>query len=552
MKKMSGQTLLIVDQDRKTIDLCQSVLEALAYRVLWVDAPELMFQTLKDQKLDLLLLSLCSLGDEYSEWIDQVKRFAPDLAMVLMVSMDEVEPAFQMLPRGVDGLILKSENMSEDLVKTVQGVLEKKQKWTDRVRLQTISPLFHVTEQLLAETNPKALETTILRSVTTSFQAVFAGIYRVSAESGILEKICTVERPNSLTSTLLQQDLVEMAIADGAAILVNANTPDDHEAIQGLMREMDWDSLLVVPVRRNKVQYAFCACRASGEPGFQQADLEFLVVLARQAVVAMENTRLCMELKDIVRREEESQRALIQAEKMAAVGRLMASLAHEINNPLQSVRNCLHLAARPGIDSAQRMKYLEMTDSELERLVQTVRRMLDFYRLGGADKEKTDIRQIIEQVLALLRTQFSEQSIEVHVQYLGQFQCVSVVYDQIQQVIFNLLINAIDALSEIETSAAAKRDSKSSSSEAKEIWIDGSFEEKQVCIWIEDSGPGIPVELRERVFEPFVSTKPSGTGLGLAVCYGIMEQHQGQLKVIPSRYHNGACFEIILPVGDEG
>jgi signal transduction histidine kinase len=409
-----------------------------------------------------------------------------------------------------------------------------------------------VTEQLLAETTPRALENIILRSVTTSFQAVFAGIYRVSAESGILEKVCTVERPNSLTSALLQQDLVEMAIADGEAILVNANTPDEHEAIQGLMREMGWGSILVVPVRRNKVQYAFCACRASGEPGFQQADLEFLVILARQAVVAMENTRLYVELKDIVRREEESQRALIQAEKMAAVGRLVASLAHEINNPLQSVRNCLHLAARQGIDPEQRMKYLEMTDSELERLVQTVRRMLNFYRLGGADREKTDIRQIIEQVLALLSTQLNEQSIKVHVQYLGLFQCVSVVYDQIQQVIFNLLINAIDALSEIETGADEKRVSKSSSSAAKEIWIDVSFEKQQVHIWIEDSGPGIPVELRERVFEPFVSTKPSGTGLGLAVCYGIMEQHQGQLKVIPSRYHNGACFEIILPVGDDG
>jgi two-component system, NtrC family, sensor kinase len=297
-----------------------------------------------------------------------------------------------------------------------------------------------------------------------------------------------------------------------------------------------------VPVRRNNSQFVFCACRVKGNALFTEADLEMFVILARQAAVALENARLYSELKEYVRRVEDSQRALIQAEKMAAVGRLMASLAHEINNPLQAVRNCLHLATRKGIDNDQHFRYLKMTDNELERLVTTVRRMLDFYRTGGVEKQKADIRQIIDQVLGLVNPQLRQQGIVVHLQQIGVNQPLFIVPDQIQQVIFNLMINAMDALEE----TASQRSSTA------EIWIDVYHENQQVRILIEDSGLGIPVELRERIFEPFISTKQQGTGLGLAVSYGIMERHQGSLSLISPRYRQGACFEVTLPFGFEG
>jgi signal transduction histidine kinase len=112
-------------------------------------------------------------------------------------------------------------------------------------------------------------------------------------------------------------------------------------------------------------------------------------------------------------------------------------------------------------------------------------------------------------------------------------------------VIFNLLINAMDSIEE-GASGKAEREVE------KQIWIDGYYEPCQVRILIEDSGPGIPEDLGERIFEPFVSTKQHGTGLGLAVSYGIMERHQGTLKITPPRHGRGACFEIVLPLEIEG
>jgi signal transduction histidine kinase len=260
-------------------------------------------------------------------------------------------------------------------------------------------------------------------------------------------------------------------------------------------------------------------------------------ILARQSGVAMENARLYTELKENVRQIEESQRALVQAEKMAAVGRLIASLAHEINNPLQAVRNCLHLAARNDIDPEQRRSYLTMTDSELDRLVNTVRRLLDFSRPGGIEKEPVDVPAMINRIFALLKPQLQAQDIKLSVTYTGYAQAVFGAQDQLQQVFLNLILNSMDAMEEQKVS--------------REIWLDIVFESRQIRFVVEDSGPGLPTGLHERVFEPFISSKKNGTGLGLAVSYGIVENHHGSMSIVAPRHKHGACFEIILPVGGE-
>jgi signal transduction histidine kinase len=327
--------------------------------------------------------------------------------------------------------------------------------------------------------------------------------------------------------------LVSLAIAHGPAFLINISGPGDPK-MQRLLKELGYEGVLVSLVRRNENQFVFLAARAQAGLAFTEADLEMFAILARQSTVAIENARLYTELKNYVRQVEESQRALIHAEKMAAVGRLMASLAHEINNPLQAVRNCLHLAARHDVPADQRLNYIDMTDSELDRLVTTVRRMLDFSRAGKAEKECLEIQGIIERILGLIQPQLRSQNIKIDVAYTGQPLHFLGVPDQIQQVFFNLLLNSMDAMEEQK--------------EEKHIWLDTFFEERQIRFIFEDSGPGLPNEMHERIFEPFASTKKNGTGLGLAVSYGIIESHSGQMVVILPRHSHGACIEITLPV----
>lgn len=540
---MVDATVLIVDDDRTIVRLCQRLLERSSYQVITAIDPIEGLKVLEQQKVDLLLSDIRMPIMDGFEMITRAKQYQPDLPVLVMTGYGSIDNAIQALHRGVDGLLLKPFENSAELVQTVQRVLEESRQKRDAARLQALRPLFDVTERLLAETSPQLLERLIDNTVTTVFQARFAWIFHMEEDGSGLKMVYNGERENGSRPPELDLALMREILVGRSPVLGSRTGPISSPAIQDLLSRANLGTIMLAPILQKGSLVIFTAGRESGSPPFTEADLEMFVILARQAGVAMENARLYSELKDNIRRVEESQQALIQAEKMAAVGRLAASLAHEINNPLQAVRNCLHLAGRKGIDTDQRLRYLEMTDSELERLVTTIRRMLDFYRPGGVEKENADLQQLIDRVLAILAPQLRDLEIVVHVQYRGKIRAVEIVADQIQQVIFNLVLNAMDA---IEEGAAAN---PASQQREKAIWIDAFYEDRQVRILVEDSGMGIPEGMRESIFEPFISTKRHGTGLGLAVSYGIMERHQGSLSVVSPTYGDGACFEMLLPVG---
>jgi two-component system NtrC family sensor kinase len=218
---------------------------------------------------------------------------------------------------------------------------------------------------------------------------------------------------------------------------------------------------------------------------------------------------------------------------MAALGRVMASVAHEVNNPLQSLRNCLYLASRQDISPEQQQSYIDLAQNEVERLTKTVRQMLEFYRPGGTEKVQVSVVALVDKVLKLLEVQMAEKGIQIHKNFPQPGPVIWAVPDQLQQVFFNLILNAADAMEENQT--------------VKNLWIDVTSQDNQVEILIEDNGPGIPSGKETVIFEPFVSTKKEGTGLGLAISYGITEAHGGKLKVRDPKYGLGACFAVILP-----
>jgi signal transduction histidine kinase len=256
-------------------------------------------------------------------------------------------------------------------------------------------------------------------------------------------------------------------------------------------------------------------------------------VLARQAVVAIENARLYAELRAYVRRVEESQEALLRAEKMAAAGRLTASIAHEINNPLQSVQNCLHLAGHEDLPPEKRKEYFDLAKNELERLMKTSQRMLDFYRPGAVKMEQVDVLELLQHVLSLTSQQLNQRQIAVKADLPESLPLIFAVNSQIQQIFFNLILNSLDAMPA-----------------GGELRIRARGLENGVEITFQDTGPGIPESHRNDIFEPFFSTKDGGTGLGLTVSYNIITAHGGTLDLINGP-EPGACFRIFLPMGDK-
>jgi two-component system, NtrC family, sensor kinase len=313
-------------------------------------------------------------------------------------------------------------------------------------------------------------------------------------------------------------------------LMVNITGPGDED-LQARLKSMNFSAMMIASVSRPEFNAVLWAARDGNDPPFLESDLEMFQILARQASVAMENARLYAAQIDYVRKVEESQKALLQAEKMAAAGRLSASIAHEVNNPLQAVQNCLHLAGREDLPPEKRKEYFDLARTELERLMLTVQRMLDFYRPGQAAFEKVSIRDVLQRVLDLMQPQLDKHGIDVQLLIPDNLPEITAVSSQIQQVFINLLLNSFDVLPSSGLIKITARRLKGG-----------------VDIFFEDNGPGIPHSQQGKIFEPFFSTKDAGTGLGLTVSYNIISAHGGTLELLLDR-GPGACFRIFLPTG---
>lgn len=532
---MANASVLIIDDDRSIVRLCQRLLERATYEVFASTDPMEALKILEGRKVDLLLADIRMPVMDGFELIERARGIQPDLAVLVMTGFGTVDTAVQALYKGVDGLILKPFENTADLVQAVQRVLIDSRQKQDAARLQALRPLFDISETLVSETSLKALEKLILDNIGSIFNAQFMCVYVASAGKGEPKLQMARNIPDPVATHAWAQ-VLRYALKSQASEVVPAGEAADGPVRAGL-RSLGWSSLMIGPIVRSGQVFTFLAGRDARQQGFSESDLELFAILSRQSVVAMENARLYTDLKDYVRRVEDSQRALIQAEKMAAVGRLMASLAHEINNPLQSVRNCVHLAMRGDIEESQRSKYLTMTESEVERLVDTVRQMLDFYRPGSIEKELVDLREVIDQVVLLLRPQMQGSQVEFIATIPAKLPRVYGVKNQLQQVIFNLILNGLDAVE---------------NQPVKKIWLDVTPTLQEIAVAIEDSGLGIAAEVRDRLFEPFFSTKKAGTGLGLSISYSIVEEHGGRLGVIQGKHGQGACFEVRLPLAKEG
>jgi two-component system NtrC family sensor kinase len=231
-----------------------------------------------------------------------------------------------------------------------------------------------------------------------------------------------------------------------------------------------------------------------------------------------------------------AQEQLINTEKLASLGRMAAGVAHEINSPLTGIVTFAHLMLkRTPPENTQDIEDLNVIIDQAERCSKIIKGLLGFSRKTASEKIRVDVNVLIENILAMVRNQAKFYNIAFDIQLDKTLPEISIDATQLQQVFVNLLLNAADAMEEKGKIKIA----------SKTIEDAGS---KLVELEFTDSGPGIPEENVSKIFEPFFTTKPvgKGTGLGLAVSYGIIKKHEGQIFV-KSEPGKGASFFIRLP-----
>ena len=232
------------------------------------------------------------------------------------------------------------------------------------------------------------------------------------------------------------------------------------------------------------------------------------------------------------------ERALRTTEKLAAAGRLAATVAHEINNPLEAVTNLVYLANRDSGNPAKVSSYLQMASQELDRVAHIARQTLGFYRETSLPS-MFDVTQALNDLLLLYEKRFAARKIHVIKQVDGHVR-IKAVAGEIRQALSNLITNAVDAMP--KGGALVIRVTNS------QAWMDGSV--KGVRVTILDTGSGIAPEHRGDLFQPFFTTKADvGTGLGLWITRNIVEKHGGSIRFKSrSGEEHGTVFSIFLPL----
>ncbi len=526
---METISVLVVDDEPGIAALCKRILSRAGYDVTSLTDPRVAIEHLQQNRVDLLVVDIRMPEVDGFDVISRAQMVQPDIAVLVMTGFGTVETAIRALRQGVDGLILKPFERHDELLSSVRQVLTDNQRKRDTARMQALRPLFNVTETLFSETDRDKLLDLIITAIRDHLHCSNVAFYQI--EKGEVSIVAHRGRVLQVGHENFAAQLVRRVDADGNPIVFNATGPGEAEA-QSLLSTLGLGSAILIPIARSNLHSVLFAARdASGMP-FRGADLEMFFVLARQAIVAMENARLYEDLRNYVRRVEESQQALLRVEKMAAAGRLTASIAHEVNNPLQSVQNCLHLAGHENVSPEKRKEYIELAKKELDRLMKTMQRMLDFYRPGAARVEQVDLLELLQHVLSLTSQQLGQKNIVVKTELSPSLPMIYAVSSQVQQIFFNLILNSLDAMTG-----------------GGELIISARAVKNGVEMIFEDNGPGIPKDRRENIFEPFFSTKEGGTGLGLTVSYNIVTAHGGTLDLIQGR-GSGACFRLFLPMGD--
>jgi len=259
--------------------------------------------------------------------------------------------------------------------------------------------------------------------------------------------------------------------------------------------------------------------------GFSEAELDFAVAIAEQCALAIDKARL------IEKQQIQYDHLAIQADKLSSLGRMAAGIAHEINNPLAGILLYSSNLVKKVPETGPLKKGLEVIIRETIRCRGIIQDLLEFSREREPLKAQADLNGVINKALSILVNEFRLNRISLEKRLSENLPSVLIDPNQMEQVFINFFMNALEAIQgQGRVSIRTYKDE----------------DNQEVVAEIEDTGMGIPLEHLERIFEPFFSTKAKGTGLGLAVNYGIIQKHGGQIRV-SSQPGRGTTMTIRLP-----
>ena len=238
-------------------------------------------------------------------------------------------------------------------------------------------------------------------------------------------------------------------------------------------------------------------------------------------------------LSEVYAQLQASFEQLRRADRLSALGELSAGLAHEIRNPLGSIEGAMQILCRPELPTETRLEFGDLGQKEVNRLKGLLTNFLDFARPQTPMRSSTEPLQLLESVVRLAAETAKMSGVQLRIESENPVPAIAIDPEQMKQVLLNLVINAIQAMPSVG-----------------EVVLRTLSKTEAVILEVQDEGTGIPPEDLERVFNPFVTTRPGGTGLGLSIAYQIVSRHGGHIAA-QRNPERGMTFRVTLPLGSD-
>jgi two-component system NtrC family sensor kinase len=538
MERFDYPLVLVADDEIQTTVMLTRIFEREGYRVESVHDGNGALDAAQRLLPDLILLDVqmpALNGFEVLRALREIPTTASIPTIIVTAKARQPTDIARGMNLGADDFIQKPFDPGELIARAKSKIRARKLEEALQRRTRELEVLLRVSESLNQHIAVSDLLDLVPYLVLDLLPGSVAAIYHVNDALEIVQYHIHSKPDERTLGEIASQDIIKRFLETGnAALWPTINPPFTDEFPAGI----------AVPLQHGTTLLGMLML-ATDDPNirYDHNHLRLFEGIGLQAALALRNAQLyelqanyALHLEEMVEAKtaelQSAQQMLIRAEKLASIGHLAASIAHEINNPLQPIRINLEDMLEDIQHNIQiDVRAIRSTQESVERIRRIVNQLLEFAGKRSTSEVKlelVDIGKVVDGVVDLNRKFFEKEGMTITTDVAGPL----LLYgnkDQLEQVFMNLTLNA---------QAAMKRGGK--------LQIRVWSENKSIVTQFADDGCGIPPDQLNKIFDPFFSTKPNGTGLGLFVSYGIIESHHGTIEV-ESKLNRGTVFTISFP-----
>ncbi len=547
--------ILVVDDEKDIAEALFHNLSRRGYEVETALTGEEGIEKIRKSKFDVALLDVNLPGLNGVQVLEQIKMSDPEIQAIMITGDGSIETATASLKGGAYDYIQKPLS-NEKIVVLIEKAIEK-HRLAETVALYEISKaIFSTIEmadllKIIVDAAMKVLRAEDVSIMLFDQQRKLYIAFASGLEEGVVKE-----------TRLAMGERIAGWVAERreAVILINGLINDAR--FKGMKGRKDIKSSMVIPlIKSNVVLGILTVNRMNISENFSQAELYKANIFASLASMALDNAGLYKNLqklqneiiqanKNLEKKEKQAcvmlaelqeahenlkvrQQQLSQSAKLAALGKLVSDMAHEVNNPLMIISGSAQLCLMEQLPGEEIKNNLKIIVNECRKSKDIIQRLLKFSRPSRGQLKEKNINESVEAIVRIIEHQFSLDGVSIKRNYCQDLAPILIDEEQLQEVFMNLLNNAKDAMEK-----------------GGEIRITTSYSNGFIKIDFGDTGCGMSEEAIKHIFEPFFTTKEKGNGLGLPVCYGIIKAHQGELK-FESEIGKGTTASIFLPLKEK-